>query len=200
MRPGTVEAELADPAPGRRAGTHWVVLTGVAGGLAGAIAMAGWLMFCAEVADEPTAVPGIQSSTWTPITAITSFLFGLDAFHGDFYPLSILFGLAAHLFLGVVFGLVGVALITYTFAGRPGIPGAVAFGFAYGLVVEVLFRNIFVNWVQDVHTVADALPSWGWWVGHAFYGATLGLVAARLLSLGAPGVTPSGLLADEVRR
>ena len=195
-----IEEELRDPAPGRRAGTGWVVLTGVVAGVAGAVAMALWLMFCAEVANDPTPVAGINSSTWTPLTGITSFFFGLDAFHGDFHVLSILFGAAAHVFLGVVFGVVGVGLIAYTFAGRPGVSGGAALGFSYAMVLEVLVLNIIVNAIQDVHTVYDALPSWGWWIGHAFYGTTLGLVAARLLSLGAPGVTPSGLLAQEARR
>lgn len=197
---GQPEEELRDPAPGRRAGTGWVVLTGVVAGVAAAVAMALWLMFCAEVANDPTPVAGIDSSTWTPLTGITSFVFGLDAFHGDFHVLSILFGAGAHVFLGVAFGVVGVGLIAYTFAGRPGVGGGAALGFAYGLVLEVLVLNITVNGIQDVHTVSDALPSWGWWVGHAFYGTVLGVVAARMLSLGAPGVTPSGLLTQEARR
>lgn len=181
----------------RRAGKTVFLLTGVAGGVAGAAAMMIWLIFCAEVANEPTAVPGIQSSAWTPVTAITSFLFGIDAFHGSFAVLSILFGLAAHLFLGIVFGLVGVALLSYTFAGRPTPAGAALFGFVYGLTLQVLVLNVIVNWMQDVHTVADALPSWGWWIAHAFYGTTLGIVAARMLSVGTPGVTPQGRLASE---
>lgn len=197
LRPGTPEHEVAHAAPGRRAGTGWVLISATAAGVAGAVAMAVWLMFCAEVANDPTPVDGVTSSTWTPITAITSVLFGVDAFHAGFYPLSILFGLAAHLFFGVLFAIIGVALMTYTFAGRATIVGGAAFGLTYALVIEVLFRNVFVNWVQDVHTVADALPTWGWWVGHAFYGLTLGAVAAWLLSLGAAGVTPGGRLADE---
>ena len=197
---GTVEDELRRRAPGRRAGTGTVLVTGVVAGLAGAVAMALWLVFCAEVASAPTPVPGIDSSSWTPLTAITSFLFGVDAFHGDFHVLSILFGAAAHAFLGVVFGVVGVGLIAYAFAGRPGVVGGALLGLAYGLVLEVLVLNVAINWIQDVHTVADALPTWCWWLGHALYGATLGVVAARMLSLAAPGVTPSGLLAEEAPR
>lgn len=197
---GTAEDELRQRAPGRRAGTGAVLVTGVVAGSAGAVAMALWLVSCAEVASAPTPVPGIDSSSWTPLTAITSFLFGVDAFHGDFHVLSILFGVAAHAFLGVVFGAVGVGLIAYAFAGRPGVVGGALLGLAYGLVLEVLVLNLAVNSIQDVHTVADALPTWGWWVGHALYGATLGVVAARMLSLAAPGVTPSGLLAGEAPR
>lgn len=53
-------------------------------------------------------------------------------------------------------------------AGRGGSPS----GAVPGAVTVV------VNGIQDVHTVYEALPPWGWWVGHAAFGSTLGLALA----------------------
>lgn len=158
-----------------------LVRAGVPAGVAAGFAMAAWLMFCGEVANDPTRVRGISSSTWTAITAITAFFFGADAFHGDWAALSILAGLAIHAVASVLFALPGVALIGYTFAGRPGPVGGMLAGLAYGLAVEILALNLAVNLIQGDGMLYESIPSWGWWVGHGFYGTTLGLVCARRL-------------------
>ena len=156
-----------------------LVLAGVAAGLVAGAAMALVLMFVAEVSAEPTAVAGIASSTWTPLTAITSFLFGADAFAASFEVLSIGFGLLWHLVNAVLAGVIGAALIIWLLGPRPHPVAAGLVGFVYGLSVEVLALNLVVNAIDDPNIVYEALPQWGWWVGHAAFGATLGLVLGR---------------------
>ncbi len=150
-------------------------------------AMAATLMAIGEISSEPTAVPGIDSSTWTPITAISSFLFGIDAFHGDFHVLSILFGLGAHGAFSLLFGALGVGFLLVSQGPRPGRAGAALLGLAYGLFVEVIFLNLVVNAIQEVHTVYESIPQWGWWVAHAVYGSVLGLTASLLFGRPAGG-------------
>ncbi len=152
----------------------------IAGPAAGT-AMAATLMLIAEISSEPTSVPGINSSTWTPITAITAFLFGPESFHASFAVLPILFGLGAHLLLSVLFAAVGVALIAFALGERPGPAAAAALGFFFGLSLEILALNFVVNAIQSNNLVYESLPQWGWWVGHAFYGTALGLLLARRL-------------------
>jgi hypothetical protein len=152
----------------------------VAGAGAG-VAMAGWLMFCGEVADEPTGAPGVDSSTWTALTAIAAFLFGQDAFHGDFAALPVLAGLAIHLTTAAVLAVPGAALIVYALGERVRPLGAAAAGLAYGLTLQVVALNLVVNWLQSGAELHESIPRWGWWVGHAAYGVALGLLLARRL-------------------
>lgn len=157
-----------------------------AAGLAAGVAMAATVMLVAEIASEPTAVPGIDSSTWTPVTAITAFLFGPDAFHAAFAVLPILFGLVAHLLLSVAFGAAGFALIVYSLGWRPWPPAAAALGFFFGLALEVVVINVIVNGIEPDNLVYESLPEWGWWAGHAAYGVTLGIATALVTPLLAP--------------
>jgi len=143
--------------------------------------MLGTITSIAEVAAVPTAVQGVDSSTWTPLTAIAGFIFGPDAFHGDFAPLPIAAGVAAVVMFSVLFGLPGVALILVTQGRRCGVMGAVTQGIAYGLFLQVFFMCLIVNGVQDQLTVYESAPRWGWWVAHAAFGATLGAVTSLQL-------------------
>lgn len=155
-----------------------VLRAGLGAGVAGGAVMALALMSIAEVAAEPTAVPGVSSSTWTPLTAITSFLFGSDAFAGSFQVLPIAFGALWHAVNAALAGVVGGALIIWLLGPRPHPVTAMSVGLLYGLVLEILVLNLVVNGIQDVLTVYEALPPWGWWVGHAAFGSTLGLALA----------------------
>lgn len=157
------------------------VVGGAAAGIVGGGAMAMTVMSIAEISSEPTFAPGIDSSTWTPITGITAFLFGLDAFHGDFHVLPILFGLVAHLSASALFGIAGFWLIVVTQGPEPGPFGAAVEGFAYALTIQVFFLNVVVNGIQDVLTVYESMPQWGWWIGHLAYGTTLGAATSVLL-------------------
>ena len=71
----------AEPAPALSA--RAVVGVGVRAGLGAGALMIAWEMLAAEIAAEPTAISGIGSSTWTPLTAIASFVLGTDAFSGS---------------------------------------------------------------------------------------------------------------------
>lgn len=170
-RPGVVGT-------GTRMSGRQVLRAGLGAGAAAGAAMALTLMLIAEVAAEPTPIPGISSSTWTPLTAITSFLFGPDAFAGSFQVLPVTFGAAWHLLNSVMAGVAGVALLIWLLGPRPHPVAAAVLGFLYGLTLEVVVLNLLVNGIQDLLTVYEALPQWGWWVGHAAFGSTLGLVLA----------------------
>lgn len=160
-----------------------IVTTGLIGGAVAGMAMAMWMMGIAAAATTQTAVPGIVSSVWTPVTAITSFIFDVDAFHGSFDDgvLSILFGITAHMGMSMMLGVLGVALITAVQGMRPTVVGAVMQGAFFGVVLEVVILNLIVNNIQDVNTVYTSAPEWSWWIGHGIFGMMLGGVAALLL-------------------
>ncbi|HEV2771172.1 MAG TPA: hypothetical protein VGV40_13395 [Solirubrobacteraceae bacterium] len=152
---------------------------GLMGGLVAGVVMALVLMSIAEVSAEPTAVRGIASSTWTPLTAITSFFFGPGAFASSFELLSIAFGALWHLLNAVLAGLIGAALIVWLLGPRPQPFGAMVVGLLYGLCVQIVALSLTVNAVEDPNSVYQALPGWGWWVAHGAFGATLGLALTQ---------------------
>lgn len=158
-----------------------VAATGVRSGLVAGALMAGALMLIAEIANEPTAVAGVDSSTWTPLTGIAAFVFGTDAFSGSFAPLPILAGLVLHLAVAAGYGVLGVAFIVVTQGPRPGAAGAMVQGIVYALFIQIFFLALAVDAIQETATVYDSLPRWGWWAAHSGYGGALGLAAARLL-------------------
>lgn len=55
-----------------RVSAQTIVRTGLAAGLVAGLMMAMWQMIVGAVAQNPTAVPGIDQRFWTPVTAITS--------------------------------------------------------------------------------------------------------------------------------
>lgn len=181
MEPGAVTApdRLGMAGAQTRMPARELLRAGLGAGVAAGAAMALTLMLIAEIAAEPTPVPGVSSSTWTPLTAITSFLFGLDAFAGSFQILPIAFGAAWHLLNAVVAGVVGVALLVWLLGPRPHSVATMGLGILYGLTLEILVLNLAVNAIQDANIVYEALPQWGWWVAHAAFGSTLGLALAR---------------------
>lgn len=152
----------------------------IAGALAGMM-MAMWQMVVGAIANEPTAVLGIESSFWTAVTSITSFFFGLDTFHESFEAGPVLFGIGAHMVNAMMLGVVGVALIAALLGPRPNPFAAVMQATALGLVVQVVLLNVIVNQIQDVNSVYTSTPEWSWWVSHVIYGMTLGAVGALLL-------------------
>ncbi len=149
--------------------------------------MAMWQMVVGAIAAEPTAAAGIDSSFWTAVTSITSVIFGLDAFHGSFEFWPVVGGIAGHMFNAMMLGVVGVALLVAVWGARPNPIAAIMQGVMFGLVLEVVILNLIVNQIQDVNTVYTSTPEWSWWVSHAVFGMTLGLVAALLLRRATPG-------------
>jgi len=161
-----------------------LVRTGAIAGLAGAMVMAMWQMIVGAVAQQPTAVPGIDTSFWTAITAIPSVPFGLDWFQGSFELGAVAVGLMGHMMNSMMLGAVGVGLLAMVLGSRPSIAKAIAFGMTFGLLLEVVVVNLIVNQIQTVDTLYTSTPEWSWWAAHAMFGAVLGLVAASLLRRG----------------
>jgi len=156
-----------------------VVRAGMWAGLLAAVAAIVTLALIAEISAAATAVPGIGSSTWTPITATTALVFGADAFHGSFAVLSIGAGLILLLAAGALLGILGVAWIVVCAGPQPSALMAMTLGIAYGLAAEIAVVNVLVGWIDGDGILYDALPSWGWWAALAVYGATLGLLVSR---------------------
>lgn len=50
----------------------------------------------------------------------------------------------------------------------------------FGLLLEVVVVNLIVNQIQTVDTLYTSTPEWSWFVAHAMFGATVGLVGATL--------------------
>jgi hypothetical protein len=158
-----------------------VVRTGAIAGLAGGMVMAMWQMVVGAIAQDPTAVPGIHTSFWTAVTSIPSVIFGLSWFHGSFDFGAVFLGLMGHMMNSMMIGAVGIGLATSLLGNRPSIAKAMALGMMFGLVLEVVVVNLVVNQIQTVNTLYTSTPEWSWFVAHAMFGATVGLVGATLL-------------------
>jgi hypothetical protein len=158
-----------------------IVRIGVIAGLAAGMVMAMWQMIVGAIATEPTDVAGIDSSFWTAVTSIPSVLFGQEWFHGSFEFGAVFLGLMGHMMNSAMIGIAGVALVATLFGGRIRVAPAMVIGMTFGLVVEAVLLNGVVNQIQDVNTVYSSTPEWSWWVAHAMFGATVGLVSATLL-------------------
>jgi hypothetical protein len=164
-----------------------LVRAGAIAGLAGGMMMAMWQMVVGAIAQDPTAVPGIQTSFWTAVTSIPSVVFGTDWFHGSFELGAVFVGLTGHLMNSIMLGVVGVGLATTLLGSRLSVAKAVAFGMMFGLILEVVVVNLIVNQVQTVNTLYTSTPEWSWFVAHAMFGATVGLVGSALLRSGVTG-------------
>lgn len=143
--------------------------------------MAMWQMVVGAIATEPTAVPGIDSSFWTAVTSIPSVIFGEQWFHGSFDFWAVFLGLMGHLMKSMILGVIGVTLAVSVLGRRPTVLAAMAFGMMFGLVLELLVVNVVVNSIQTVDTLYTSTPEWSWWVAHAMFGATVGLVGSTIL-------------------
>lgn len=158
-----------------------VARTGAIAGLAGGMVMAMWQMVVGAIAQDPTAVPGINTSFWTAVTSIPSVIFGQNWFHGSFEFGAVFVGLMGHMMNSMMLGVVGVGLATTVLGSRPSVAKAMAFGMMFGLLLEIVVVNLVVNQIQTVDTLYTSTPEWSWWVAHAMFGATVGLVGATLL-------------------
>jgi hypothetical protein len=156
-----------------------MVAAGLRAGAWGGAALTGWLMFCAEVGAAPTTVPGVQSSTWTPVTAVAALVFGRDALHGSFRVLPILAGLVLLAVACLVLGVAEAFVIGWTLGPWPGPVGAALLGLGFGLAVQILVVDVVINALQDPDDLYKSLPPWGWWVGLATFGVVCGLRLAR---------------------
>lgn len=168
-------------AGGGRSRPATIVRAGLIAGAVAGMMMAMWQMAVGAVADEPTVVDGVNSSLWTAVTAIPSVLFGIDWFHADFELGAVALGIAGHMMNSMMIGIVGVALLAVVLGRRPSPIAAVVQGVLFGLLMEVVIIHLIVNPIQDVNTLYTSTPEWSWWVSHAIFGMTLGLVGSLLL-------------------
>ena len=164
-----------------------VARMGAAAGAVGGLAMIAWQMLAGEIDATPTAVEGIDSSTWTAITSVASLVLGADAMHGWFSLGPVLLGLILWMAYAVALGVLGIALLVYVQGYHPGPAAAAVQGVAYALVAQVLVINLTVNAMQAVNTVYESTAPWSWFAAHAVYGTALGFAGAGLLSTRAAG-------------
>ena len=160
--------------------TTKVLQAGAPAAIAAGFIMAAWQMVVAAIAQDPTAVPGIHQTLWTPPEGIWSVVFGVHHFHGSFHFIPVFGGIVAHLGNSLVFGILGVALLTAILGRRPNFTAAVVFGAAYGVAVDAILLLGIIN-TQKIQTLYSASPHWSWWVGHTIFGVTLGLLGSVLL-------------------
>lgn len=148
--------------------------------------MAMWQMVVGAIARDPTAVPGVRTSFWTPVEGIWSVIFGDKHLHGDFHFVPVVGGMMGHMMNSMMLGIVGVYLATALLGKRPSVAQAMAFGMMFGLVLELVIVNLIINGLQSVETLYTSTPEWSWWVAHGMFGATVGLVGASLLRQARP--------------
>ena len=167
--------------PGRASvATRKILQVGALAGIAGGLMYAAWQMLVAAIARDPTAVPAIHQTLWTPPEGIWSVVFGVHHFHGSFHLIPVLGGIVGHMGNSLILGIVGVSLLTAILGRRPNPVGAVVLGAAYGIAVEAILINGIIS-TQKIQTLYSSTPHWSWWVGHGIFGATLGLLSSVLL-------------------
>jgi hypothetical protein len=154
-----------------------VIRVGVLAAIAGGTVMAVWQVVVAAIAQQPTAVPGIHQTLWTPPEGIWSVAFGVHHFHGDFHFIPVLGGIAGHMMNSLIVGLVGVVLFTAILGRQPHPAAAVILGAGYGIAVQAILINAIIN-TQKIQTLYSSTPHWSWFVGHGIFGLTLGMLTA----------------------
>ena len=84
--------------------TRTILQVGALAGVAAGLMYAGWQMVVAAIAQDPTAVPGIHQTLWTPPEGIWSVVFGVHHFHGSFHFIPLFGGVVAHLGNALIVG------------------------------------------------------------------------------------------------
>src|SRR4051794_40351525 len=160
--------------------TTTVLQVGALAGIAAGLMYAAWQVVVAAIAQDPTAVPGIHQTLWTPPEGIWSVVFGVHHFHGSFHFIPVLGGIVAHLGNSLILGILGVALLTSILGRRPKPAAAAVLGAAYGIAVNAILILGIIN-TQQIQTLYSSTPHWSWWVAHGIFGITLGLLSSVLL-------------------
>jgi hypothetical protein len=160
--------------------TTRILQVGALAGIAAGLLYAAWQVVVAAIAQDPTAVPGIHQTLWTPPEGIWSVVFGVHHFHGSFHLIPVLGGIVAHMGNSLILGILGVALLIAILGRRPNAAAAVVLGAAYGIAVDAILINGIVN-TQKIQTLYSAAPHWSWWIAHGIFGITLGLLSTVLL-------------------
>jgi hypothetical protein len=77
--------------------TAEVLQAGALAAIAAGFIMAAWQMVVAAIAQNPTAVPGIHQTLWTPPEGIWSVVFGVHHLHGSFHLIPAVGGIVGNL-------------------------------------------------------------------------------------------------------
>jgi hypothetical protein len=152
---------------------------------AAAAASAGFLIASlaaiAEIAAAPTAVAGVRSGAWTPLTGAWASIAGADSFGGGFDFLPVLLGLIVIGAIAFALGLLGCAAVAFLVGTRATPLASALAGAAYGLLVQVGVVLAIVSALLGADLAFRSLPSWGWWIATLTWGAALGLTFAASL-------------------
>lgn len=168
-----------------------VATRAVGAAAAGAAFLASSLAAIAEIAAEPTAEPGVLSSTWTPSRGIASLVGGSSWFGGDWDLVPIVLGLTLMLLGAFVFGLLGLALVGFLLGPDPWLLPAMMVGAAWGLVVQIVVVDLLIGGMLGATLAFDSLPHWAWWLGTGTWGVALGLIySATATTAHRSGVAP----------
>ena len=119
---------------------------------------------------------------WDAPMAIWAFLAGSDQFgapsdHVGAIVLGMIGHLANSMMLGVAFALLMAVVIK-----KQGVLASVALGTMFGIATWVVMRYVVLPLnadTADLFTGAAVSPQWLWYLAHAAFGMTLGLVYAR---------------------
>ena len=109
-------------------------------------------MVVAAIAQEPTAVPGIHQTLWTPPEGIWSVVFGVHHFHGSFHFIPLFGGVVAQSGNALIVGILGVFLLTAILGRRPNPAPAAVLGAAYRIAVNRFFLLGIIN-TKKIHTL-----------------------------------------------
>jgi hypothetical protein len=141
---------------------------GIIGGVIAGIAMAMVAMVWTLLAGQ---------GFWRPMDMIASILLGREAISGGFQMFPELVGMAIHMVLSAIFGLVFAAVVANT-SWSSGV--VVGVGLAYGLLLWIV--NVLIIDAALIPAGLSLAPAPLMIVVHLVYGLVLGLVAAPKLS------------------
>jgi len=120
---------------------------------------------------------------WDAPMAIWAFVGGSDQFGAPSdHVAAIVLGMGGHLANSMMLG-VAFAVLTAVVVRKPGVMTAVALGTMFGLAVWVVMRYVVLplnTGTSDLFTDGSVSPQWIWYLAHAVFGMTLGLVFVRL--------------------
>ena len=161
-----------------------MIVAGVLAGAGGGALATCSLCAIAEIAAERTAVAGIESSTWTPLTGAATLIAGESGFAGSFELGPILLGAVLFGAAWIGIGLAVAAAVRYLLGSSPDGIGGALIGAAGGAFALILLLPLLVNGLlQDTLYTYRSLPPWGWWIGFITAGALTGALAARGIAL-----------------
>ena len=150
------------------------VTVGAVGG-----AIAGMMMAMIEMAYGAVAN---GHTLWDAPMAIWAFVAGRDQFGAPSDHVgAIVLGMGGHLANSMMLG-VAFALLMATLVKSPGVMTPLALGTGFGVAVWVVMRYLVLplnDGTADLFTGATVSPQWLWYLAHAAFGMTLGLVYAR---------------------